>query len=332
MAVYTEVSDDALREFLLEYDIGEVVSFKGIAEGVENSNYLLQTMTSAEAAPENYILTLYEKRVHPEDLPYFLGLMDHLAGTGFSCPTPVHGKDGAALRELAGRPAAIVSFLSGMWPRKTTPGHCAELGAATARLHLSGRDFDGYRANNMSITGWEKLVAATRERADEVVPGLSPTIVGELDHIGRNWPEDLPDGVIHADLFPDNVFFLGDRLSGLIDFYFACNDALAYDIAICINAWCFEADASLNITKARALLRGYAAVRQLSQAEYDALPQLCRGAALRFLLTRLYDWLNHDEAAFVRPKDPRQFLDRLRFHQQVDGPGAYGISFEDLNG
>lgn len=332
MAVYTEVSDDALRDFLREYDIGEVVSFKGIAEGVENSNYLLQTMSVPDDAPENYILTLYEKRVHPEDLPYFLGLMDHLAGAGFSCPTPVHGKDGAALRELAGRPAAIVSFLSGMWPRKITPGHCAELGAAMARLHLAGRDFDGYRANNMSVAGWEKLVAATRDHADDVVPGLSATIVSELDQLGRNWSKDLPDGVIHADLFPDNVFFLGDRLSGLIDFYFACNDALAYDIAICINAWCFEAHASLNITKARALLRGYASVRQLSQAEYDALPQLCRGAALRFLLTRLYDWLNHDEAAFVRPKDPRQFLDRLRFHQQLDSPGAYGITFEDLNG
>lgn len=332
MAVYTEVSDDALRAFLLEYNIGEVVSFKGIAEGVENSNYLLQTMVSADATPENYILTLYEKRVRPEELPYFLGLMDHLAGTGFSCPTPVHGTDGSALRELAGRPAAIVSFLSGMWPRKITPHHCSELGTAMARLHLAGKDFEGRRANNMSVSGWEKLVVATQDRADEVVPGLSDLIVGELDHIGRNWPDDLPDGVIHADLFPDNVFFLGDRLSGLIDFYFACNDALAYDIAICINAWCFEADASLNITKARALLRGYASVRPLSQAEYDALPQLCRGAALRFLLTRLYDWLNHDEAAFVRPKDPRQFLDRLRFHQQVDGPGAYGISFEDLNG
>lgn len=332
MAVYTEVSDDALRDFLREYDIGEVVSFKGIAEGVENSNYLLQTISVLDDAPENYILTLYEKRVHPEDLPYFLGLMDHLAGAGFSCPTPVHGKDGAALRELAGRPAAIVSFLSGMWPRKITPGHCAELGAAMARLHLAGRDFDGYRANNMSVAGWEKLVAATRDHADDVVPGLSATIVSELDQLGRNWSKDLPDGVIHADLFPDNVFFLGDRLSGLIDFYFACNDALAYDIAICINAWCFEAHTSLNITKARALLRGYASVRQLSQAEYDALPQLCRGAALRFLLTRLYDWLNHDEAAFVSPKDPRQFLDRLRFHQQVDGPGAYGITFEDLNG
>lgn len=332
MAVYTEVSDDELREFMGEYDIGEVVSIKGIAEGVENSNYLLQTVTEADARPQSYILTLYEKRVAPEELPYFLGLMDHLADGGFSCPTPIHGRDGAALRTLSGRPAAIVSFLPGMWPRKVTPQHCAELGAAMARLHLAGADFEGHRDNNMSVSGWEKLVAATRDRADEVVPGLSGTIVDELAHIGQHWPSDLPQGVIHADLFPDNVFFLSDRLSGLIDFYFACNDALTYDIAICINAWCFEADASLNITKARALLRGYARVRKLSRDEYDAIPALARGAALRFLLTRLYDWLNHDEAAFVRPKDPRQFLDRLRFHQQVDGPEAYGISFDDLNG
>lgn len=332
MAVYTEVSDDELRDFMREYNIGDVVSIKGIAEGVENSNYLLQTVTDSDTRPQSYILTLYEKRVRPEELPYFLGLMDHLASRGFSCPTPIHGRDGATLRELSGRPAAIVSFLSGMWPRKVTPQHCAELGGAMARLHLSGADFDGYRDNNMSVSGWEKLVAATQDRADEVVPGLSETIVGELEHIRENWPSDLPQGVIHADLFPDNVFFLGERLSGLIDFYFACNDALAYDMAICINAWCFEADASLNITKARALLRGYASVRKLSQDEYDAIPALARGAALRFLLTRLYDWLNHDEAAFVRPKDPRQFLDRLRFHQQVDGPGAYGISFDDLNG
>jgi homoserine kinase type II len=332
MAVYTEVSDDELRDFIGEYDIGEVVSIKGIAEGVENSNYLLQTVSDPDAPPQNYILTLYEKRVRPEELPYFLGLMDHLANGGFSCPTPIHGRDGAALRELSGRPAAIVSFLSGMWPRKVTPQHCAELGASMARLHLAGADFRGHRDNNMSVSGWEELVSATQERADEVVPGLSDTIVNELAHIRLSWPSNLPQGVIHADLFPDNVFFLGSRLSGLIDFYFACNDALAYDIAICINAWCFESDASLNITKARALLRSYASVRNLSRDEYDALPRLARGAALRFLLTRLYDWLNHDEAAFVRPKDPRQFLDRLRFHQQVNGPGAYGISFDDLNG
>ena len=331
MAVYTDVTDEDLVAFLGDYDIGEVVSLKGIAEGVENTNYLLQTLTSDAAAPQNYILTLYEKRVRRDDLPYFLGLMDHLAENGISCPTPIHGRDGAALRELAGRPAAIASFLSGMWPKKSTPKHCAELGASLARMHDAGQSFDGSRANDMSVAGWQSLVAQTRDQADDVVPGLKDLLDAELSEISSHWPDNLPNGVIHADLFPDNVFFLGDRLSGFIDFYFACNDALAYDLAICINAWCFEADNSLNVTKARALLRGYASVRPLTRQEFDALPQLARGSALRFLLTRLYDWVNHDPAAFVQPKDPKQFLGRLRFHQQVDGPGAYGVSFEDVS-
>lgn len=331
MAVYTDVTDEDLVAFLGDYDIGEVVSLKGIAEGVENTNYLLQTVTDPDAAPQSYILTLYEKRVERDDLPYFLGLMDHLAESGFSCPTPIHGRDGSALRELAGRPAAIVSFLSGIWPKKSTPTHCTALGAALAQMHEAGQSFDGHRANNMSVAGWQTLVAQTRDQADEVVPGLRDVLDAELAEIASNWPGNLPAGVIHADLFPDNVFFLGDRLSGFIDFYFACNDALAYDLAICINAWCFEPDNSLNVTKARALLRGYASVRPLTRPEFDALPQLARGSALRFLLTRLYDWVNHDTTAFVQPKDPKQFLGRLRFHQQVDGPGAYGVGFEDVS-
>ena len=331
MAVYTDVTDEDLVAFLGDYDIGEVVSLKGIAEGVENTNYLLQTVTDPDATPQSYILTLYEKRVERDDLPYFLGLMDHLAESGFSCPTPIHGRDGSALRELAGRPAAIVSFLSGIWPKKSTPTHCTALGAALAQMHEAGQSFDGHRANNMSVAGWQTLVAQTRDQADEVVPGLGDVLDAELAEIASNWPGNLPAGVIHADLFPDNVFFLGDRLSGFIDFYFACNDALAYDLAICINAWCFEPDNSLNVTKARALLRGYASVRPLTRPEFDALPQLARGSALRFLLTRLYDWVNHDTTAFVQPKDPKQFLGRLRFHQQVDGPGAYGVGFEDVS-
>jgi homoserine kinase type II len=330
MAVYTDVSDDELIAFLAQYEIGDVISFKGIAEGVENSNYLLQTATEDDPSPHNYILTLYEKRVRPEELPYFLDLMDHLAGKGFSCPTPVHGRDGAALRELAGRPAAIVSFLSGMWPKKSAPRHCAEVGAALACMHAALADFEGHRANDLSVAGWKTLVDATRNGAGAVSAGLADLVDEEYDALSERWPHDLPEGVIHADLFPDNVFFLGERLSGFIDFYFACNDALAYDLAVCINAWCFEADASLNVTKARALLRGYAAVRPLSRAEYDALPVLARGSALRFLLTRLYDWINHDPTALVRPKDPMQFVARLRFHRQADGPGAYGVDFSDV--
>ncbi len=325
MAVYTEVSDEDLQAFIAQYDLGAVVSCKGIAEGVENTNYLLQALPDGAAVPDNYILTLYEKRVSPEDLPFFLALLEHLAAHGISCPTPIHGRDGAALRQLCGKPAVIVSFLSGMWPKRCTPQQCGALGMALAQMHVAGADFEMRRANAMSFDGWRKLLEASRARAGEIQPGLADTLTAELDYLSANWPQHLPTGVIHADLFPDNVFFLGDKLSGLIDFYFACDDYLTYDLGICLNAWCFESDGSFNITKARALLRRYAEVRPLNAAEFAALPLLARGGALRFLLTRLYDKLHHDEGALVRPKDPLEFLTRLRFHQHVEGPGAYGL-------
>lgn len=286
MAVYTEVSDEDLAAFVAAYDIGEVVSCKGIAEGVENSNYLLQT----ESKP--YILTLYEKRVDPGDLPFFVALMDHLAAKGLACPTPVHARDGRALRELCGRPACIVTFLQGMWPRRITVQHCALLGEAMARMHVAGADFRLARPNNLSVAGWRPLLDTSAPRADEVKPGLARLLYEELDWLEANWPKDLPTGIIHADLFPDNVFFLGDRCSGIIDFYFACTDALAYDVAICLNAWCFEPDGSFNATKANHLLANYRRVRPMSLDEMQALPVLARGSAMRFLLTRLYDWLN----------------------------------------
>ena len=319
MAVYTEVSDVELEAFVAQYDIGTVESCKGIAEGVENSNYLLQT------EQDSYILTLYEKRVARAELPFFLGLMDHLAARGYPCPTPIHGRDGAALRDLCGRPAAIVSFLAGMWPRRITPDHCRALGAAAAELHVAAKGFALSRGNDLSLPGWQRLAAATAGRADEMAPGLARIVADEVAFLEGAWPDALPTGVIHADLFPDNVFFLHDVLSGVIDFYFACNDSLAYDIAICLNAWCFEPGGDFNVTKARGLIGGYATVRPLSRDEIDALPLLARGAALRFLLTRLYDWLNHPEGAFVRPKDPLEYLHKLRFHQQAAGPADYGL-------
>ena len=319
MAVYTEVSDEELQAFLNDYDLGEVTAFKGIAEGVENSNYLLRTTRGS------YILTLYEKRVRPEDLPYFLGLMDHLAARDILCPTPVHGRDGAALRELVGRPAAIVTFLDGLLPRRALPEHCRELGRALAEMHIAGSDFPLERANDLSVAGWRPLYETCRARAHEVREGLAEALEAELAHVEGAWPGDLPQGVIHADLFPDNVFFLRGRLSGFIDFYFACNDFFAYDLAVCLNAWCFEPDMAFNVTKARLLLQAYRSVRPFSEAELRALPLLARGSALRFLLTRLYDWLNRPDGAFVKPKDPLEYWDRLRFHQGVRGPGAYGL-------
>ena len=319
MAVYTEVSDEQLAAFVAQYDLGEIAACKGIAEGVENSNYLLQTERGS------YILTLYEKRVARGDLPFFLALMDHLAARGIACPTPVHGRDGQALRELCGRPAAIVSFLKGMWARRITPRHCALLGEAMARLHLAGLSFPVRRRNALGLEGWRPLFEASSTRADELRPGLAAELDAELAHLEAHWPRDLAHGVIHADLFPDNVFFLGDALSGIIDFYFACTDALAYDLAICLNAWCFESDGSFNVTKARYMLSSYRKVRPFTAAELAALPLLARGSALRFLLTRLYDWLNHPAGAFVKPKDPLEYLEKLRFHRGIVRPAAYGL-------
>jgi homoserine kinase type II len=319
VAVYTDVDDDELEAFVAEYDIGEVVACKGIAEGVENSNFLLQTDRGS------FILTIYERRVNPDDLPFFIALLDHLSARGIPCPPPVHGRDGRALRQLKGKPAAIVTFLKGVWLRRPGPEHCAELGAALARMHEAGTEFPLRRENDLSVGGWRALIEATAARADEVTPGLADEIAGQFEALTAAWPAALPTGVIHADLFPDNVFFLSDRLSGLIDFYFACTDALAYDIAICLNAWCFERDNEFNITKARRLLQAYGAVRPLKPAEREALPVLARGAALRFLLTRLYDWLYQVDGALVKPKDPLEYLQKLRFHSRVEGPGAYGI-------
>jgi homoserine kinase type II len=319
MAVYTDVSDDELRVFVADYDIGEVTSCKGIAEGVENSNYLLRTVAGT------FFLKLFEKRVDPADLPFFMALMEHLATHGIACPMPIKARDGVALRHLCGRPAAIVTFLDGMSPRRIQPFHCAGVGGALARLHLAGADFALRRPNNLSLAGWRTLFEACRNRAHEVRKGLAEEIAQELDALGRSWPAQLPEGVIHADLFPDNIFFRGEQVSGLIDFYFACSDFLVYDLAICLNAWCFESDGSFNVTKARLMLASYQALRPLSAAEFNALPLLARGSALRFLLTRLYDWLNHPPGAFVRPKDPLEYLQKLRFHRGVASPRAYGL-------
>lgn len=319
MAVYTDVSDEELRAFLATYDLGDLLSFKGIAEGVENSNFLLHTNKGF------YILTLYEKRVVEEELPFFLGLMNHLAERGLTCPTPIRNRAGEMQGHLAGRPAAIISFLDGVSVRRPQPRHCVEVGRALAYSHLAGDGFVLSRRNALDVEGWRGVFLSCRDGIDGYKPGLAAEIEKELAELSRDWPRHLPSGVIHADLFPDNVFFIGDRLSGLIDFYFACNDAFAYDLAICLNAWCFEEDGAFNITKARGLLQAYAQVRPMGKDELAALPLLARGAAMRFLLTRLYDWINHPEGAFVRPKNPNEYLLRLRFHRSITSPTGYGL-------
>jgi homoserine kinase type II len=319
MAVYTEVGDEELARFVASYDIGVLLSAKGIAEGVENSNYLLRTQSAF------FILTLYEKRVKEEELPFFVGLMEHLAARGLKCPLPVKNRAGETLGRLAQRPAAIVTFLDGMGVKRPGAAHCAAVGEALARLHEAGRDFPMTRRNGLTVENWRPLYERARDRADTVSQGLSARIDDALGMLETHWPRNLPAGVIHADLFPDNVFFIGPKLSGLIDFYFACTDFLAYDLACCLNAWCFEADASFNLTKGQAMIAGYERVRGLDDAEVASLPMLCRGAALRFMLTRLVDWLNVPPGAMVKPKDPLEYDRKLAFHRRVQSARDYGL-------
>ena len=322
MAVFTQINDAQLAEFMADYALANVTAFKGIAAGVQNSNFIVET------GDEKYILTIYEDTatgVNPEDLPYFLGLIQHLAALGINCPTPIMQKNGNILGQLAERPAALVSFLPGRGTVTPKPQQCRAVGAALAELHLAGADFEMQRINRQGPDNWRKLYEKSQDSADEASPGLADFIGQELQRLETTWPQGLPEGVIHADLFPDNVFFDKGEVSGLIDFYFACHDMLAYDIAIMLNAWCFEADVNFNITKARALLAGYQSVRPLSAEEIEALPILAAGAAMRFLTTRLYDWLNQPEDALVVPKNPVDYLRRLRFHRHVTSAADYGL-------
>ncbi|MEL6210883.1 MAG: homoserine kinase, partial [Pseudomonadota bacterium] len=305
MAVYTHVDDEQLAAFLAAYDLGAPRAFKGIAEGVENSNYYLET----EAG--RYILTLFERRADPEDLPYFMALKRHLAGNGFPCPQPVAGLDGAVLRPLAGRTAVLVTFLDGLSPRTPNVRQCRALGAGLARMHQALADFPMTRRNSLGPWAWRGLWAGRASHAEELEPGLSGEIDGDLAAIqgAKGQTDTLPRGTIHADLFPDNAFFLADQFSGAIDFYFACTDVLAYDLAVCLNAWAFEEGGwstglQFNYSKGAALVAGYQSVRPLAADERTALPLLARGAALRFFLTRLVDWSDTPADALVRPKNP----------------------------
>ena len=323
MAVFTHINDTQLADFMTAYALPEVTDFKGIAAGVQNSNFIVQTRNG------KYILTIYEDTatgVNPGDLPYFLGLMQHLAAQGIKCPTPIAQKNGAVLGKLVERPAALVSFLPGRGAITPKPRQCGAIGAALAELHLAGTSFNMHRANRQGPRNWRSLFEASQARANEASPGLADFMSQELARLEATWPQGLPEGVIHADLFPDNVFFERGHVSGLIDFYFACHDMLAYDLAIMLNAWCFEADATFNVTKARALLSGYQNMRPLAPEEIDAVPILGAGAAMRFLTTRLFDWLNQVDGAQVEPKNPNDFLRRLRFHRSATRPADYGLT------
>ncbi|MEL6504087.1 MAG: homoserine kinase [Pseudomonadota bacterium] len=320
MAVYTEVTDAALEAFLGAYDVGRVLSFKGIAGGVENTNYLLGTESG------QYILTLYEKRVAEEDLPFFVGLMDHLSAAGFPCPNPIRNRQGQALARLEDRAAAMVSFLDGVEVTRPQPAHCFAAGETMARLHAMASNFTIFRANGLSPKAWPALVNSAIEQADTVEDGMAALMKDALHEAQQYWPTAIPSGVIHADFFKDNVFFLNNSLSGVIDFYFACNDFLAYDLAVALNAWCFDKTLTFQPELANALVQGYQSIRPLEEAEINALPVLARGAALRFLLTRINDWLNVPEGALVIPHDPKQFSARLRYLRTIQSPQDLGAA------
>ncbi|MEX0643899.1 MAG: homoserine kinase [Parvularculaceae bacterium] len=305
MAVYTHVSESELRAALQDYDVGELGAFRGIAEGVENTNYAVETDGG------RFILTLFERRVREGDLPFFLELMGHLAKKGLPSPAPVPGKDGEALRRICGKPAVLITFLPGA-PRMTPSApDCRALGHILAKLHLATADFPFSRRNDLGLPGWIDLAVKCEKRADDHANGLSAFIRDEIEFVRSRWPLGLPSGVIHADLFPDNVFFESGAVTGMIDFYFSCTDYYAYDLAVCLISWAFVSG-SWRANNAAALIAGYEAGRLLSRAERDALPILARGAALRFLLTRLYDALNLVEGAVVRVKNPLEYRDLLR--------------------
>ncbi|GAA5103441.1 homoserine kinase [Bartonella jaculi] len=319
MAVYTDVHQNDLKAFLTRYSIGSLLSYQGIAEGIENSNFMLYTTEG------KFILTLYEKRISKDDLPFFCSLMQHLGQRGIPCPQPVIQNDGTIIGELAGRPAAIITFIEGKWVHQSDVSHCCEVGSSLAQLHLAGQDFPLNRRNTLSLVDWKLLWKSCRTREDTLLEEFGKKIDTELAFLEENWPLNLPTGIIHADLFNDNVFFLNHRLSGIIDFYFACNDFFAYDLAICLNAWCFEDDYSYNLIKARGLLKNYQKIRPLVPLELDAIVLLARGAALRFLLTRLYDWFNTLPSSFVVKKDPREYWHKLCFFSNVGSLSELGF-------
>jgi homoserine kinase type II len=327
MAVYTQLTNEQIAEFLdTTYDVGALNFAVGIAQGVENSNYLV-AVCNAVGEEVKYILTLYEKRVNPADLPFFLDLLTHVAARGVACPKPIARRDGALFGELAGKQASLVSFLYGKSRSVIRNPHAASVGNVLGQLHRATEGFLPTRTNALSLEGWQKIYAKIEGKLDAIQQGLETLVRDELQHMVQHFSQvdGLPHGVIHADLFPDNVFFEGDEVSGIIDFYFACNDALAYDVAITLNAWCFEPRGEFSPTKSKLLLSAYAKQRPFAAAEIAAFSTLLRGAALRFLLTRAHDWIYRDPNALVRPHDPLEYAAKLRFHQRVKDVGEYGL-------
>ena len=320
MAVYTKLSENQLKEFFLNYDLGNMLKYKEIKDGIENTNYFIQTEKG------KYILTLYEKRVDTKDLPFFIGLMRNLYDEKFLSPNPIVNKNGSYISEILKKKAAVVSFLDGTAKKVLNPNNCYEVGVNSAKLHLITKKLTQKRENKLSIKSWREIYNNVKNDCSKIHPDLSSIIEKNLDEIEKKWPKNIPSGIIHADLFPDNIFFKNDKLSGIIDYYFSCYDSYAFEIAICLNALCFEGknqNLSFNVTKAKKFIEGYSSIRKLDELEKISLKVLCQGAAIRFLLTRVFDYLNLIEGAIVTVKDPIEYLKRLEFHDSVKSYDEY---------
>jgi homoserine kinase type II len=320
MAVYTHLGAEAMAALIANYDVGTLVSAKGIAEGVSNSNWLIET-TGRDGTGARYILTMYEFRIDIVELPYFLSLLDHLSANGCPVPRTIHDRDGALYRRIGDKAVALIEFLPGVSVSVPTPGQARAVGGELAHLHRAAADFPATRANGMGIAEWRRLAEACGETGLTAIdPAFARLVAKELPRLAKAWPTDLPQGVIHADLFPDNVLVLGDTITGLIDFYFACNDITAYDLAVTHLAWCWDTvDGTFREDLSRAMIEGYEAVRPLSAAERAALPLLAQGAAMRFMMSRAYDWINTPADALVTRKDPLPLARRLTFYRDNTG-------------
>jgi len=321
MAVYTQLGATALAEIIAAFDVGALVSAKGISEGVSNSNWLIETDRA------RFILTMYEQRTDVSELPFFLGLLDHLAAHGCPVPRTIHDRAGQSHRFHQGKALALIEFLPGVSVNEPNPAQAHAVGAALARVHLAAADFAGTRSNSLGLADWQALIGACGAQGlASIDPGLAELVTQELAFLTQNWPQDLPRSVIHADLFPDNVLMLGDAVTGLIDFYFACTDITAYDLAITHAAWCFsDGGKRFDPAISQALLSGYQAIRPLAAQERAELPILARGAAMRFLATRSYDWLHTATDAMVTRKDPMAFARRLEFYSSPENAAIFGV-------
>ena len=314
MAIYTKLTENNLEEFFLNYNLGKLLNYKGIQDGIENTNYFTQTDKG------KFILTVYEKRVEGKDLPFFMGLMKNLFDANFPSPEPIINKNGNYITEIFGKKAAVVSFLDGSSKKNLNPNDCYKVGIQTAKLHLITKNLSGKRENKLSVNSWRKIYQKVQKDCSKIQQNLTKIIEKNLDEIENNWPKNIPSGIIHADLFPDNIFFKDDKLTGIIDFYFSCYDFYVFEIAICLNALCFEGqkeNLSFNVTKAKKFIDGYSSIKKITEEEKKSLKILCQGAAMRFLLTRVFDYLNLTEGALVKIKDPIEYLKRLEFHNSV---------------